>query len=88
MSGNPVHRDVMILDISEQGFFVDFGNEKLYATYEYFPWFADAEMEAFSAVELSGDDHVYWPELNIAISIASLRDPLAHPPIPTQPNKS
>ena len=75
------HRDVMVLDISKHGFFVDLGNEKLYVTYEDFPWFAGADIEQLSSVELAGNEHVYWPALNISVPIVSLRDPVAFPPV-------
>ncbi|GJI88685.1 DUF2442 domain-containing protein [Duganella hordei] len=90
MSGAPIFHSerptaVRILDISAHGFWVDLGNEKLYAAYADFPWFVDATLEQLGDVQRPSADHLYWPSLDIDLSVASLRDPAAFPLIATVP---
>ncbi|MYM89659.1 DUF2442 domain-containing protein [Rugamonas sp. FT82W] len=70
---------VRILDISPHGFWVDLGNEKLYAAYVDFPWFANATLAQLEDVQRPSADHLYWPALDVDLSVDSLRDPAAFP---------
>jgi len=80
MSGVPISSaDVRICDATERGFWVDLGNEKLYAAYADFPWFAAATLAQIEQVQRPSSDHLYWPALDIDLSVASLRDPAAFP---------
>ncbi|OEZ99015.1 DUF2442 domain-containing protein [Duganella sp. HH101] len=84
MSGAPISRierpfEVRIIDIAAHGFWVDLGNEKLYAAYADFPWFVGATRAQLDDVQRPSTDHLYWPALDIDLSIASLRDPAAFP---------
>ncbi|GJJ01312.1 hypothetical protein RugamoR64_18500 [Duganella rhizosphaerae] len=71
--------EVRILDISPHGFWVDLGNEKLYAAYADFPWFAGATLAQLDDVQRPSVDHLYWPALDVDLSVDSLRDPAAFP---------
>ena len=75
--------EVRILDISSHGFWVDLGNEKLYAAYADFPWFVSATLAQLEDVQRPSPDHLYWPTLDIDLSVASLRDPSAFPLVAT-----
>lgn len=86
MSGVPISSaEVRILDASARGFWVDLGNEKLYAAYVDFPWFAGATLAQIEDVQRPSSDHLYWPALDIDLSVASLRDPAAFPLIAAPP---
>jgi hypothetical protein len=86
MSGVPIlSAEVRILDVTVHGFWVDLGNEKLYAASADFPWFAGATLAHVVEVQRASTDHLYWPALDIDLSIASLRDPAAFPLIASQP---
>ncbi|NYE61928.1 hypothetical protein FHW58_003135 [Duganella sp. 1224] len=79
MHGIPISHQVRILERSVYGFWVDLGNERLYAAYADFPWFADATIEQISDVRRPSADHLYWPALDVDLAVASLRDPAAFP---------
>jgi hypothetical protein len=80
MSGAPIlYAEVRILDATEHGFWVDLGNEKLYAANADFPWFAGATLAQIEEVQRPSSDHLYWPTLDIDLSVASLREPAAFP---------
>ena len=79
MRGEPISHPVRILELSSHGFWVDLGNERLYAGFADFPWFAGASAEQIGDVQRPSVDHLYWPALNVDLSVASLRDPQAFP---------
>ena len=54
-------------------------DEELFLPFEQFPWFRQATIEQIAHVEAPGPDHLYWPELDIDLSIESIRHPEAFP---------
>ncbi len=52
---------------------------ELFLSFEDFPWFRDALPLAVGHVECHSDQHLYWPELDIDLSIDSIRDPRRFP---------
>ena len=70
---------VRVCDISQQGFRLWLGEEELYVPFSHFPWFREATIEQIGRVELPSAHHLYWPELDIDLAVASLRDPAAFP---------
>ncbi len=71
--------DVEVSNISAHGFWLLLGNEELPVPYAQFPWFRNATVAQLLAVERPSADHLYWPALDVDVSIASLRDPAAFP---------
>ena len=47
--------------------------------FEHFPWFRKATVEQIMQVEWPAPDHLYWPLLDVDLSVASIRDPSAFP---------
>jgi len=68
-----------VTNISAHGFWVLLGNEELAVPYADFPWFKKATVEQILAVERPAENHLYWPLLDIDLSVESLRDPTAFP---------
>jgi hypothetical protein len=79
MRGEAISHQVRILELSRHGFWVDLGNERLYAAFADFPWFARASAEQIGEVQRPSVGHLYWPALDIDLAVASLRDPAAFP---------
>ncbi|HEY2090285.1 MAG TPA: DUF2442 domain-containing protein [Thermoanaerobaculia bacterium] len=67
--------DVEITNISRHGFWIWLGNRELFVSFEEFPWFRDASVAKLTAVEWPTADHLYWPDLDIDISIRSIERP-------------
>ena len=68
-----------VTHISAHGFWVLLGDEELPIPYSEFPWFKKATVEQILAVERPSANHLYWPHLDIDLSVESLRDPGAFP---------
>lgn len=68
-----------VTHISRHGFWILLGEEELLVPFEHFPWFRKATIDQISNVEWPTPDHVYWPDLDIDLSVSSIRDPSAFP---------
>lgn len=68
-----------VTNISAHGFWLLLGDEELAVPYAEFPWFKKATIEQILDVERPTDDHLYWPRLDIDLSVDSLRNPAAFP---------
>lgn len=68
-----------VTHVSKHGFWLLLDNEELLVPFEYFPWFKKATIEQLSDVEWPSANHLYWPQLDADLSVASIRDPLAFP---------
>jgi len=54
-------------------------DEELLLSFEQFPWFRRATIEQICHVEWHAPEHLYWPELDIDLSLASIRTPEEFP---------
>lgn len=78
MHGN-VTSGAEVTNVSTHCFWLLVGDEELAVPYSLFPWFKKATIEQLSRVERPTEDHLYWPELDIDLSVQSLRDPDSFP---------
>jgi hypothetical protein len=65
--------------VSRHGLWLLVGDEELFLPFEHFPWFRDASIEKISVVERQTADHLFWPLLDIDLSVESIRTPNAFP---------
>ncbi len=65
--------------VSAKGFWLLLGDEELFVAYADFPWFKQATVEQVTTVERPSTDHLYWPLLDVDLSVASIRDPASFP---------
>ncbi|MBN8509822.1 MAG: DUF2442 domain-containing protein [Burkholderiales bacterium] len=68
-----------VTNISAHGFWVLLGSEELPVPYAQFPWFKKATIEQIVNVERPTENHLYWPQLDVDVSVESLRNPDAFP---------
>jgi hypothetical protein len=71
--------DAEVTNISAHGFWVLLGSEELAVPYAQFPWFRKATVEQILAVERPTENHLFWPLLDVDLSVESLRCPEAFP---------
>jgi len=70
---------IEVTNVSRHGLWLLVGDEELFLPFEQFPWFRDASIEEISVVERQTANHLYWPLLDIDLSIESIRTPAAFP---------
>lgn len=68
-----------VTHVSKHGFWLLLGDEELLLPFAQFPWFKKATIEQLSEVEWPTSNHVYWPQLDVDLSVESIRDPIAFP---------
>ncbi len=73
-----------VTDVSTHGFWLLLDEEELLLPFEQFPWFKQATIEQISQVEWPTADHLYWPLLDVDLSVESIRDPSQFPQVAAQ----
>jgi hypothetical protein len=64
-----------VTNISRHCFWLLLGNEELAVPFANFPWFRNATIEEITNVQRPSVDHLYWPALDIDLSVQSIRSP-------------
>ena len=78
MPGN-VTSVVEVTHVSRIGFWVLLDGEELPLPFAAFPWFRNATIAELTDVEWPSPDHLYWPQLDIDLSLRSIRNPEEFP---------
>jgi hypothetical protein len=71
--------EVEVTHIAKHGFWVLLSNEELPVPCSEFSWFKAATVGQILAVERPTENHLYGPQLDIDLSVESLRRPEAFP---------
>ena len=67
--------EVEVTNVSTHGFWLLLGAEELFVPFSEFPWFKDAPIGKLTRVERPQPHHLYLPDLDIDISVDSIRHP-------------
>jgi len=68
-----------VTHVSRHGFWLLLNGEEMLLPFADFPWFRQASIEQISDVSLPSPDHLVWPQLDVDLSPASIRDPAGFP---------
>jgi hypothetical protein len=68
-----------VTNVSKHGFWLLLGDEELLLPFDQFPWFKQATVEQLTTVEWPTPDHLYWPQLDVDLSVSSIRRPQDFP---------
>ena len=68
-----------VTHVSRHGFWLLLHEEELCVPFTHFPWFRLATIEQLHDVEWPSADHLYWPQLDVDLSVQSIRTPEAFP---------
>ena len=71
--------EIEVTNISKHCFWLFLRNEELAVSFAEFPWFKNATVEQISDVQWPSADHLYWPKLDIDLSVQSIRNPSGFP---------
>jgi hypothetical protein len=64
-----------IVNISEHGFWILVKRREYFLPFEQFPWFRQASVDQISNVELLHGSHLYWPRLDVDLSLNIIEHP-------------
>lgn len=71
--------EIEATNVSAQGFWLYPAGRELFVPFSEFPWFADAPIRKITHVEWPSADHLYWPELDVDLSVRSIENPELFP---------
>ena len=71
--------DVEVANIDNHGVWLYVKGAEYFLPYTEYPWFREARVAEILDVQLLHEDHLHWPELDVDLSLKSLRDPDAYP---------
>jgi Protein of unknown function (DUF2442) len=66
-------------DFSPEGFKLLLDGESFFVPFSRFPWFRGVDAIHLQRVTRPSAQHLCWPDLDVDLSLASLRDPEAFP---------
>lgn len=78
-TGTTILTPTEILNISGYGVWIAVKGHEYFLSYQDFPWFKDGTIDQVLHVELLHDDHLYWPDLDIDLTIDMVRKPEQYP---------
>lgn len=67
--------EVEVSQASSKGFWLLLGDEELFVPFAEFPWFKTATIEELTSVEWPTSNHLYWPLIDVDLSVDSIRNP-------------
>jgi len=70
---------VEVTNISRHGFWILLEQEELFLPFAEFPWFEAAPVSAILKVQMPGPEHLYWPDLDVDLTVESIRYPEKYP---------
>lgn len=70
---------VEVANISALGFWLFLGDRELFVPFREFPWFADAAVSKILNVQRPQADHLFWPDLDVDLSVESIEHPERFP---------
>ena len=71
--------EVEVLNVSPRGFWLWVSDREHFLGFEDFPWFKSATNDQICNVTKVSEDHLYWPKLDVDLSLASIEHPEQFP---------
>jgi len=71
--------DVEVTNISSHGLWILSDNKEYFLSYDQFPWFKNKTIDEIIKVEISGKSHLYWPSLDVDLSLDVIEHPERFP---------
>ena len=68
-----------VTNISPHGFWLLLDGRELFLPFGEFPWFKSASVEAIVQLEQPQPGHLYWPDLDVDLSVDSIENPDHYP---------
>ncbi|MBO6572412.1 MAG: DUF2442 domain-containing protein [Balneola sp.] len=68
-----------VTNISSHGIWLFYERKEYFLPYSEFPWFKDAKVQHILNVETPSENHFFWPDLDIDLSLDSINNPGKYP---------
>ena len=64
-----------VLRIESYGFWMLIKGKEYFLSFENFPWFKNATTSQITNFEMPSEEHIYWPELDVDLSLSIIEHP-------------
>lgn len=64
-----------VTNISQHGFWILLNGTEYFLPFEKFPWFRKASIADLTNIQLLHKSHLYWPALDVDLSINIIENP-------------
>ena len=71
--------EVEVTNISNHGLWILTQDKELFLSYEKFPWFKNKTINDITKVEMFGEGHLYWENLDVDLSLEMIEHPERFP---------
>lgn len=78
--------EIEVTNVSEHGFWILMQDRERFLPFSDFPWFKQATIAQIVDVELPSPGHLYWPMLDVDLSVDSIDHPDRYPLISKKPD--
>ena len=68
-----------VTNISRHGVWLLVDERELFMPFDDFPWFRNASVDSVLKVERPGQNHLYWPSLDVDLTVDSIEHPEKYP---------
>lgn len=68
-----------VTNIDSHGIWVYVTGKEYFLPYEDYPWFKNAQVNHIINIELHHGFHLFWPDLDVDLSVESLEKPHQYP---------
>ena len=68
-----------VTNISAHGFWLLLADREVFVPFDEFPWFRNAPVSAILNLQLLRPDHLYWPDIDVDLTVESIEHPERHP---------
>ncbi len=68
-----------VQDISRNGVWLYVKSKEYFLSYKIYPWFEAAKVSEVYHLKLLHGNHLYWPDLDVDLELASLEHPEKYP---------
>lgn len=71
--------DIEVTNISQFGFWLMIDETEYFLSFQSFPWFTDARISDISNIKRLSENHLYWENLNVDLTIDMIKTPANYP---------
>ena len=71
--------EIEVTNISLHGFWILVDEKECFLPFASFPWFKQAKIDDILQVELVNNHHLYWPALDIDLTLDIIENPYKYP---------
>jgi Protein of unknown function (DUF2442) len=75
----PAISEAEVTNISKHGFWLLVDGRELFLPFDEFPWFKRAPVDAILHLDRPAPKHLYWPDLDVDLSLDAVEHPERYP---------